>query len=127
MPLGVFVCARYTQFMIRFINFCIVAFLALTSVTLATAKNRHINTTKIELCSGSGSVSIALDAQGNSIPVSHICPDCVAGIAAQNLPTEYGPILPALYPTISPIVVTDLTGPINIQTPNLARGPPSLV
>ncbi|MDZ7905729.1 MAG: hypothetical protein U5N55_08140 [Cypionkella sp.] len=72
------------------------AVLALTSVTLAVAQHSQVGVRSIVLCSSLGDQTIILDAQGNPVPFAHPCPDCVAAIAAQDLPHAIQLPLPPL-------------------------------
>jgi hypothetical protein len=69
----------------RILTFMFCTVLALTSVTLAQARHNDQNGLKMVLCTTNGYQTITLDRQGNPVPFTHPCPDCVAAFAAQDL------------------------------------------
>lgn len=67
--------------------------LAVTSVTMAVARLAEPMAPglTLTLCSDQGTVEVALDANGNPVPPhQHLCPDCLAGHAAFDLPPAAG-------------------------------------
>jgi hypothetical protein len=101
--------------------------LALTSVTLALGQHQQISTSTIELCANSGQILVSLDIQGNPKPITHNCPDCVAAIAAQDIPKEFSLVLPASFPSMAHPLEPIVAGPVHTQIPNHARGPPAVI
>lgn len=99
--------------------------LGLASVSMAVARAEMRGAETITLCSGSKSISIAVDTRGNPVKGVHLCPDCVAGMAFALWPDPpqcLGPSLrgqrlahpcPALSASLSPLAPQ-------------ARGPPLL-
>lgn len=67
--------------------------LALTSVSLAVARVQPPMQQWVELCDGETGATVAVDADGRPVMPLHLCPDCIAAFAAQQLPA--GPLLPA--------------------------------
>ena len=101
--------------------------LAVTSVTMAVARQYDSMGTSITICADGGETTIILDAQGNKIPFAHPCPDCVAAVAAQiiasiqTLPVRTGYRVVVLYPN------HHLLSPSRLSLPPQARGPPDLM
>jgi hypothetical protein len=67
--------------------------LVVGSMSMAVARGQSVAAAQagstIEICSGYGVTTITLDAQGNPVGPVHLCPDCLAGLAAYlppNLP-----------------------------------------
>lgn len=56
--------------------------LAVASVTLAQARAQSHGLHATVICSGAGSVTILLDANGQPAGPPLPCPDCIAGLAA---------------------------------------------
>jgi len=100
------------------------AVLAMTSVTLALARHADVGGTTITLCSDAGERLITLDAQGNPMPAAHPCPDCVAAIAAQDIPPALALPLPPLaqHRLKMPHLARHARG--QTPPPASARGPP---
>ncbi len=55
-------------------------FLALTSQSMAVARGAAQPVGHIVLCTGTGPVSVAVDATGQPTGTPHICPDCMLGL-----------------------------------------------
>ncbi|MBR9843632.1 MAG: hypothetical protein GYB25_10750 [Rhodobacteraceae bacterium] len=53
----------------------LVAVLVLTGHSMAIARGMPMPADQIELCTGSGPVMMAVDAEGNPTGPAHICPD----------------------------------------------------
>jgi hypothetical protein len=98
-----------------------------TSVTLAVARQYDRNRTTITICADGGDATITLDAQGNKLPFTHPCPDCVAAVAAQiiqpiqTLPQRSSYRIVVLRP------IYLLPVPTQMSLPPQARGPPYLM
>lgn len=60
--------------------------LALTSVGLAVARVQPPMTEWIEICGSAGGDTLIVDAQGRPVGPTHLCPDCIAAVAALHLP-----------------------------------------
>lgn len=101
--------------------------LAVTSVTMAVARQYESMGTSITICADGGQTTVILDAQGNKIPFAHPCPDCVAAVAAQifpsiaTLPVRTGYHRVVLHP--NHLVFT----PNRLSFAPQARGPPHLM
>lgn len=100
------------------------AILALTSVTLALAQHAQLGATTLVLCSDSGPQHITLDAQGNPLPAGHSCPECLAALAAQDLPPAWGQLHPQHHSRQTRPTETALARPSAALIPPQARGPP---
>jgi hypothetical protein len=85
--------------------------LTATSLTMAVARGRMAGSETVILCSGSGLVAVALDAEGQPIGRAHVCPDCTVVLFAPDLglaapparamtwsPAEFRPVQAALPP-----------------------------
>lgn len=79
----------------RQIAILLVAVLVLTGHSMAIARGMQTNAGLMELCTGTGPVMIAIDADGNPTGHSHICPefslsllDAVAPVPALAVPVE---------------------------------------
>lgn len=103
------------------------AILALTSVTLALGQHGQMGTVQMVLCSDLGDTVITLDAQGNPVESAHVCPDCVAAIAAQDVPAGASLPLPPLSSRLWEAVDTAHANLSRAYTPTQARGPPVLM
>jgi hypothetical protein len=55
--------------------------LALTSQSLVVARGGAQPVGQIVLCTGTGPVTIAVDADGQPVAAQHLCPDCLPGFA----------------------------------------------
>jgi len=54
--------------------------LALTAGAMAVARGQTHAAGTIVLCTGTGPVAVAVDAQGRPLQRPHICPDCALGL-----------------------------------------------
>jgi hypothetical protein len=67
----------------RFVVSLILALtVALTSVTMAQARNHPRPAGTIELCTGLGMIALSVDAQGNPTGPMLPCPDCTPALTA---------------------------------------------
>ncbi len=101
--------------------------MALTSVTMAVARGQDRMGTTVEICAGFGAVFISLDANGQPVGPSHICPDCLGGVTALDLPgNPASPQRPQSMrrATFAPVIIAAPSLP---QPQATARGPPSLI
>lgn len=62
------------------LGLCVV--LALTSQSQLLARGAAQPVGHVVLCTGTGPVTVAVDAEGQPVATPHICPDCLAGFAA---------------------------------------------
>lgn len=104
------------------------AILAVTSVTLVLAQNSpSAGTTTLVLCTDQGDHTITLDAKGRQVPMSHPCPDCVAAIAAQDVPHAIALPMPPLAANTMMAHPAATLAFGHISQPARARGPPLTV
>lgn len=97
--------------------------LALSGVTLARAHGAAPGLHQVVICSGAGTVTLTLDADGNPAGPPLPCPDCIAGLAAAlpeqpaAAPDRLQPAERLLLPAATPRTAT---------APHVrrARGPP---
>lgn len=111
--------------MIRiFVTLLFSAVLALTSVSLAQARHYDGNGLQMVLCTAHGYRTVTIDAQGNPVSVTQPCPDCVAAMAAQDLPVLV--VLPVPLQTGQPIAFASFARGATANRPPtaFARGPP---
>jgi hypothetical protein len=99
---------------------------AATSLTMAAARGQPRMAGSVILCTGTGAVAVAVDAEGNPVGPVHLCPDCVLSLlAATPVPVELSApplrLLGALA-ALSPPRAAALAAP-EAQS----RGPPSRV
>lgn len=66
--------------------------LALTSQTMATARGAPTPVGQAILCTGSGPVTVLLDAEGQPTGQTHICPDCAFSVLDGVIPPSIAPI-----------------------------------
>jgi hypothetical protein len=59
---------------------CLCALLALTSQTMAVARGAPAPAGTMVLCTGTGPVTVLIDADGEPTGAVHICPDCALGL-----------------------------------------------
>lgn len=62
---------------------CLCLLTALTSVSLAVARGAPQPVDRIVLCTGSGALSVAVDARGRPVGPPHHCPDCILAFCAE--------------------------------------------
>jgi len=109
----------------RFVfNLALSIVVALTSVSLAQARHYDGRGLQMVLCTDHGYQTITIDAQGNPVPITHPCPDCVAAMAAQDLPLLA--VLPAPLQVGQLIAFAAFARDANGRSPPpaFARGPP---
>jgi hypothetical protein len=99
--------------------------LALTSVTMAQARHYGPMGTSVVICANGMAQTITLDANGQKLPFTHVCPDCI--MAALDMPV--GQSLPQR-PNFGKAVALPLPVAAMVQVPIFhaaARGPPVLM
>ena len=62
------------------IGACLVLCLVLTSQTMAVARGAQDPSGQVVLCTGTGPVTVLVDAKGQPVGQVHICPDCALGL-----------------------------------------------
>lgn len=67
--------------------------LTLTAQGMALARGQTMVAGQMVLCTGTGIVTVQIDAEGNPVSPSHICPDCALSlmVAAAEAPAELLP------------------------------------
>lgn len=109
----------------RFVfNLVLSAVVALASVSLAQARHYDGRGMQMVLCTDHGYQTITIDAQGNPVPVTHPCPDCVAAMAAQDLPPMAGLSAPLQTGQKVSFVQFARDAAGRSAPPAFARGPP---
>ncbi|MFU8777212.1 MAG: hypothetical protein ACNA7M_06040 [Roseovarius sp.] len=97
--------------------------LALTSQSLAMARGAAQPVGEIVLCTGTGPVTVAVDAEGQPVATPHPCPDCLPAFAAVLQ------VPPALRDWCAParrVLVREAATHVVTRTlpAGIARGPP---
>jgi len=59
---------------------CLCTLMALTSQTMAVARGAPAPAGTMVLCTGTGPVTVLVDAEGKPTGAVHICPDCALGL-----------------------------------------------
>ena len=102
--------------------------LAIASISMAVARGQAPMGATIELCTASGTVTVALDADGNPLPAGpHLCPDCLSAATVFVLPVKT--TLPTPHVTSRPLTAAlapSLRDGLT-QIPRHARDPPAFV
>ena len=116
--------AQYTVIIMRSVlSILLSLILVVTSHSMALARTADQPQGQMVICSGEDTFVVYIDADGQPLPASHLCPDC----ALQALPATMPPIL-ALARTLSATVVStpDEVVPDNraAYSRALARAPP---
>jgi len=100
--------------------------LALTGQSMALARTAPAPAGEIVLCTGSGTTTIAVDAQGRPTGAVHICPDCALSLF--DLPAPGSPL--AIRPSKwTPLQTPDFIMEFSESAPDFARArdPPDTV
>lgn len=105
-------------------TFVFAAILALTSVTLAVAQHGRVGGMTLVLCTSDGTQTVTLDANGNPVPMAHPCPDCVAALAAQDVPAALSLPMPPLAQQLLAVKIAAIDAPSQPKSAAYARGPP---
>jgi Kef-type K+ transport system membrane component KefB len=80
--------------------------------------------TVIVICTGYGVTSITLDDQGNPVGPVHLCPDCLAGLAAYLPPSPHD-LIAIAGPAGQAVLIGNITQPRATEVlVAQARGPP---
>lgn len=104
----------------------LVVVLAVTSLSGAVARGQADAAGTMVICRGLTVVTVPVDAQGQPVEISHICPDAVLTLFAD---VGGAPVWPAHMLTWTPVVwVCDLACGASAPTVAAqARGPPSFL
>ena len=106
-------------------GFCLGLILALTSVTMAQARHYGPMGTSVVICANGKAQTITLDATGQKLPFTHVCPDCI--MAALDMPVAQS-VPPR--PNFGKATALPLPAIAVVQVPLFhaaARGPPVLM
>lgn len=100
--------------------------LALTGQSLAVARGAAQPVGEIVLCTGTGPVSVAVDAEGQPVATPHLCPDCLPGFAAV---LDAPPALDAWRAPERRLMVTEVVADVVTRSrpASVARAPPERV
>ncbi|MRU16279.1 hypothetical protein FDP25_12625 [Roseovarius sp. A21] len=71
-----------------YLGFALALLLALTSQTMAVARGAPAPVGQAVLCTGTGPVTVLVDADGQPTGQVHICPDCALGLFNALTPTQ---------------------------------------
>jgi len=97
------------------------------SVSMAIARGQSAalaGSGTIVICSGNGFAAVALDAQGKPVGPVHLCPDCLAGLAAYIAPAlAHFPVPDTRFSSLLPPARPSLVARCKPPVPS-ARGPP---
>ena len=106
---------------------CLAVVLGLTSVQMAMARGGGGTAGWMVICTGSGPVAIAMDADGQPAGPAHVCPDCALGLFAAPPPAETRAPRPGDTAARLAPALADAAAPARAPgaTP-LARGPPAI-
>lgn len=97
--------------------------LALTGGTMAVMRGQMAQSFTMVICTGHGTATVTLDADGNPVDFMHACPDCTLTLAVPGFDS----------PVVAPRALrwTALRPPVALAAPLpvawvavLARGPP---
>lgn len=79
--------------------------LAVASISMAVARGQAPMGATVELCTMYGTVTVALDADGNPLPTGpHLCPDCLSAATVFTFQEETAPLAPQV--TSRPLTMT---------------------
>ena len=110
----------------QFLIICLALTLVLTSSAMAVARIKTDSVGNIIICTGKGPMSVAVDADGQPIGPTHICPDCLQNALDAVTPARIVSHSPARMATevISPAFVV---AKVQFATQQRhARAPPSV-
>jgi hypothetical protein len=109
-----------------YLGIALALLLVLTSQTMAIARGAAPPVDQLVLCTGAGSVTVLLDAEGKPTGQVHICPDCIFSALAGVIPPVS---LDVWTPQTSQIYTpaTKTTFRVSAVTPFCARAPPETV
>jgi len=103
--------------------FALALMLALTGQSMAVARGSTDVAGQMVLCTGTGPVTVYMDADGQPVPPPHHCPDCVVGLAEVIVPSD------VVAAWVAGLVRTQSMRAALVAAPNrvwraVARGPP---
>jgi hypothetical protein len=100
--------------------------LSLTSQTMATARGAPTPVGQAILCTGSGPVTILVDAEGQPTGQTHICPDCAFSVLDSVIPPSIVPIRLS-QSTVNHVIDIEIEILRSAPTAFAARAPPEVV
>ncbi|MBQ0749933.1 MAG: hypothetical protein KBT70_07000 [Roseovarius sp.] len=103
------------------LGLCLV--LALTSQSLAVARGAAQPVGQIVLCTGTGPVTVTVDAEGQPVAAPYLCPDCLPGFAVVLVPSPGLGLWLASERRIKAFVVVP-HAVMRALPPSVARAPP---
>ena len=109
-----------------FFAFVLAATLALAGMTWAMARGHAPAVGEAVICTGTGMITIALDAEGNPTGDTHPCPDCIGGCGGLAVGTPTFPAALALARTALVLPAEQVPTTPNLR-PAKARAPPAPV
>lgn len=102
----------------------LIALLLVTSGSMAYARNMMRDATgTMVLCTGEGTVTVRIGADGAPIEPSHICPECTPAVDA-HVPYAFTLAEPRLILQSMPVLCTDCAARDTARIYAIARGPP---
>ncbi len=102
------------------------AVLILTGGAMASARGQAMAVGEMVICTGTGPVTVPVDADGAPTGPPHICPDCALSLIAMDAPAPVVlPVRVAAGQAISWPVRT-VIAPSRNRTVPMARGPPAV-
>lgn len=98
--------------------------MAITSQTMAVARG-SATVGWMVICTGTGPLQVAIDAEGNPVDTPHICPDCMLGLMAASADVaQAGPRSLCVHPVhVHETAVPEMS---RAWRPTHARAPPSM-
>lgn len=101
--------------------------LAITPVTLAIVQLGNLGGITLVLCTGAGTQTVTLDANGEPVLPMHPCPDCVAAITMQDVPAQAELLLADFGARL--VAFSQFSRDAAARTPPaaFARGPPAMM
>jgi len=109
-----------------YLALCLALLLTLTSQTMATARGAPTPVGQAVLCTGTGPVTILVDAEGQPTGQVHICPDCALNFL-DGVPAPLAKA--ATVPQVTSVQAIEFRDEIQPSAPQAfaARAPPEAV
>ncbi|MBV0911322.1 hypothetical protein [Anianabacter salinae] len=102
----------------------LVAVLVLTGPAMTLARGQSMAVGEMVLCTGTGPVTVPVDADGQPTGPAHICPDCMMSLALGVLPAVAAPVPPTALATTEPFGLHRTAAIARALRAPSARGPP---
>lgn len=115
-----------SKFWRTYLGITLAVILALTGQSMAVARGMPSASGEIILCTGTGPISVLVDANGQPVGKPHICPDCALSLFAA-LAVEPPQLLRPVGRVIALRVEIGSHNETGLVIPQRARGPPSVV